>query len=359
VVAQGWVYLTDVQLLRPTAKERVVCFAETTGKPLWTYSYEAPYPDWAYVPSQQSGPTATPIVEAGKLYTLNPNGHVRCFDALKGEVLWERPLNREYQVRELICRASPLIDENLLIVCTGAKPGACVMALDKASGKEVWKALDEPVSNSSPIIITAGGKKQLIVWTEESVTSLDPANGRTYWRQRLLTSNNDAVATPVFHNNLLLIAGLMFKLDTEKPAATVLWPDTKAVSRRVLSNTSTALLRGNYLYSARSTGELVCLEATTGKEIWKTDRVTDLRNGASIHITPNGSGVFLYTDKGELIRAELMPTGYKETGRSRLLEPAYPFAGRNVAWSPPSFANGHVFVRNEKELVCASLAAKP
>jgi outer membrane protein assembly factor BamB len=359
VIAKGRVYLTDAQLLRPKAKERVLCFDEKTGKPHWVYSYEAPYPDWAYVPSQQSGPTATPIVEAGKIYTLNPNGQVRCLDAVKGDVLWQKRLNEEYQIWELGCRSSPLIDGNRLIVFTGAKPGACVMALDKTSGKEIWKALNESISNSSPIIIAAGGTRQLIVWTGESVTSLDPATGHTYWRERLVTSNNDAIATPVFSKNLLLIGGLMFKLDPEKPRASILWPDTKAVSLRVLSNTSTALIRGDYVYSAKSSGELVCLEATTGKEVWKTDRVTDLKNGASIHLTPNEDGVFLYTNKGELIRAAFSPTGYTEMGRQRLLEPIYPFAGRKVAWSPPSFADGHVFVRNEKELVCVSLVANP
>jgi hypothetical protein len=69
----------------------------------------------------------------------------------------------------------------------------------------------------------------------------------------------------------------------------------------------------------------------------------------------NGPGVFLYTDKGDLIRAEFTPTGYKESGRMRLLEPV---AGAK-AWPPPAFANRHVFARSDKELVCASLAAKP
>ena len=76
-------------------------------------------------------------------------------------------------------------------------------------------------------------------------------------------------------------------------------------------------------------------------------------------MTPNGDGVFLYTDKGELIRAELASKGYREISRTRLLEPTYAFAGRKVAWPPPAYANRCVFARNDKEIVCASLAAKP
>jgi outer membrane protein assembly factor BamB len=174
----------------------------------------------------------------------------------------------------------------------------------------------------------------------------------------MTTSADSAVASPVFHKNLLLVSGLMLKLDSEKPAASVIWPSTKAVSHRILSNTSTGLIQGEYLFSARSSGHLVCLETKTGKEVWETGKVTDLKQGASIHLTPNGNAVFLYTDKGELIRASLSSDGYKEISRTRLLEPTYPFAGRKVAWPPPAFANRHVFARNDQELICVSLAAE-
>jgi outer membrane protein assembly factor BamB len=359
VVAKGKVYLTESHLQRPRAEERVLCFAEANGKLLWAYPYEVHYPDFAFTPQQETGPSATPVVAVGKVYALGGNGHVHCLDAHTGRMLWERRLEKDYKIEVLMCRASPLVDGNLLILFVGGKPGACVLALDKDSGKDVWKALDESVSNSSPIILTVAGRRQLIVWTGESVTSLDPATGKAYWREPLVTSNNDAIATPVWEKDLLLIGGLMFQLDSSKPAAKILWPDTKAVSRRVLSNTSTAALRGGYVYSARSSGEFVCLEARTGKQIWQTSKVTDLKGGASIHITWHEDAAFLYTDRGELIHARLTPRGYEETGRVTLLQPVFPFGGRKVAWSPPAYANRQVFARSEKELVCVPLLAGP
>jgi len=78
------------------------------------------------------------------------------------------------------------------------------------------------------------------------------------------------------------VSGLILTLDADKPAASVLWLDTRALSRRILSNTLTALIQGAYLFSARSSGELVCLEAGTGKQVWETDKVTALGNGAAI-----------------------------------------------------------------------------
>ena len=101
------------------------------------------------------------------------------------------------------------------------------------------------------------------------------------------------------------------------------------------------------------------MEASTGKQVWESTTVTDLRNGASIHLTPNGDSVLLFTNQGELIRARLTPEGYKELSRAKVLEPTFPFGGRNVIWPAPAYANRHIFARNGKELICASLAAEP
>jgi outer membrane protein assembly factor BamB len=145
----------------------------------------------------------------------------------------------------------------------------------------------------------------------------------------------------------------------DAPAASVLWPESKTVSKRMLSNTSTALLQGEYVYSAKSTGELICLEAATGHQVWSTKTVTSLKNGSCVHLTPNGDSVLLFTDQGNLIRARVSSEGYQELSRVHLLDATLPFNGRNLVWPPPTDANRHAFARNEQELVCVSLAATP
>jgi outer membrane protein assembly factor BamB len=359
VVVRGRVYLTDMRLEQPRAWERIQCFKESTGQLIWSHASELACPEWAFIPEHGGGPAATPIVEAGRLYSLGRSGQVDCLDARNGKVIWETHLDDQYEIGELSCRGSPLIEGDLLILFTGAKPGACVIALDKRTGKEVWKALDEALSNSSPLIIVAGGKRQLIVWTDNSVTSLNPATGQAYWREPMVTSSNDSIPTPVVRNNRLLISGLMLELDARRPTARVLWPETMAAPKRLLSNTSTGLLLGDHVYSAKSNGELVCLEAGTGRQVWGTTNVTALKTGASIHLTPNGDAVFLFTDEGNLILARLAPDGYREISRVHLLEPTSFLGARKFAWTPPVYANRHVFARNDEELVCASLAARP
>jgi hypothetical protein len=170
----------------------------------------------------------------------------------------------------------------------------------------------------------------LIVWTDKSLASLDPANGRIFWRELMNTSNNDDVAAPVFWGNRLLVSGLMLELGGDPPAAKFLWPENRVPSKRILSNTSTPAAQGEYIYSCRSPGDLVCLEAATGRQIWSTNSVTTTKNGASIHITPQGDGFFLFTDEGNLIRARLSPAGYREISRSHLIDPTWPLMENNL-----------------------------
>jgi len=360
VIAKGRVYVTDSLLDRPKVRGRVLCFEETTGELLWTFSREKTnYPAWAFVPGQEPSPNGTPVVQDGKVYATGPQAHnLYCLEAASGELVWERDLARDYQVDEMATiSASPLVDGDSVILQVGGKPDACVVAFDRKSGKEIWKSLNEMAGQSSPVIIKAGGRRQLIVWTTQSVSSLDPATGKLFWREAFVAGNSAAVATPVFSNNRLLISGLMLKLDEHKPSASVLWPESPVATRRILSGTSTPLLRGDYVYSLNPDGNLVCMVADTGRQIWETDKVTRPKEGrtACMHMTVNGSSVFIYNELGELILADLSPKGYEEICRTTLVVPTYGFGGKKLTWAAPAFANGHVFARNEKEILCAAL----
>ena len=102
-------------------------------------------------------------------------------------------------------------------------------------------------------------------------------------------------------------------------------------------------------------GHLVCLEALTGKPVWQNEEVTDKKNGATQQFFPNGDSTLIFTNEGNLIRARLSPAGYREISRSHLIDPTWPFDGKQFVYAPPAFANRHVFARNEAEVVCASL----
>ncbi len=361
VIAKGRVFVTDSLVDRPVVRGRILCFQETTGQLLWTFAREKTnYPAWAFTPGQEPSPNATPVVQDGRIYATGPQAHrLHCIETASGKLIWEKNLAREYQIEETATiSASPLLDGDRLILQVGGKPDACVVAFDRKSGREIWRSINELPGQSSPILIKAGGRRQLIVWTTQSVSSLDPATGKLFWRENFAAGNSAAVPTPVLSNNRLLLSGLMLKLDGKKPAASVLWPDSPVATRRILSGTSTPLLQEDHVYSLNPTGSLVCLDAETGRQIWETDQVTRPKNdrSACMHLTANGRFTFIYNERGELILARLSPQGYEELSRTTLLNPTYQFGGAKLTWAAPSFANRHVYARNEKEIVCASLS---
>ena len=361
IIANGKLYLSDLVVEKRVVHERVLCFNARSGKRVWMTQHDATAPDWFFTPEQMRGPGPTPIIHNGRVYAISMFTTLECLDARTGKVHWKHDLTTEYQLPPSSLDASPLVDGNLLIVSIGGKPAAGVVAFDLLTGHEVWKALDEAATWSSPVIIYAGGARQLIVWMRQSITSLNPTNGAVFWREPTVSGGSpgfSAVSTPVIQGDRLLISGLMFQLDKTRPAAKVLWPDTPSGTRRILSDTSTPLFKDDFIYSPRSGGLFVCLDAATGRELWQTNTVTELRQGACVHLTPNGSSLFLFTDQGDLVRAELTPAGYGELGRTHLIEPTSPLFEKKFAWSAPAFANRNIYVRNDRELRCYSLAGK-
>jgi len=356
VIADGRVYLIGSELQKPKARECLRCLDAMTGRELWQHAYDVTYPDWAFDPKQNSGPNATPILKGGKIFTLGQMGDMFCLDAIKGAVLWHRNLMKDFGTKEFTgTTPSPLIEGSLLILPIGADSGATVVAFDMDTGKEVWRALDDPWTYASPLVISAGGQRQLIVWTPKAVTSLDPTSGKTWWREDIDTTNQYGSATPMQRGDKLLISGLLFQLDAAKPAATVLWPESRSPTKVVLSACSISLLQDGFVCSGKTNGHLVCLDASDGKTLWDTDQVTGKGQGATIHLTPNGDSVLIFTDQGNLIRARLTREGYQELSRVHVVDPVQPFGGHKLIWPPPAYANGHIFIHNGPELVCASL----
>ncbi len=359
IVSKGKLYLSDLTVDGTNVHERVLCFNARSGKRLWMTQHDAYPPDWFFSPAQMRGPGATPIIHNGRVYAVSMFFVLKCVDARTGKVIWKRDLATEYKTPPSSLDASPLVDGNLLILPLGGASAAGIVAFDLLTGREIWRALAQGATWSSPVIVSAGATRQLIVWMRQSVSSLNPTNGAVYWSEPTVSGGSPgfaAVSTPVIHGDRLLVSGWMFQLTSDQPAVKVLWPDTTSGTRRILSDTSTPLFRDDYVYSPRSGGVFVCLEAGTGREVWQTNTVTSLRQGACVHITPNGSSLFLFTDQGDLVRAQLTPAGYRELGRVHLIEPTSPLFESKFAWAAPSFAERNVFVRNDRELRCYSLA---
>jgi outer membrane protein assembly factor BamB len=355
VVSGGRVFVTDRQV-KPSEVERVLCFEEETGQPLWSHEYPCNYRAIGYA----SGPRAAPTVHQGKIYTLGATGHLFCLDAAMGKVLWKKDLASQYQATppRWGISAAPLVEGDAVIVCAGAEPDGCIMAFHKDTGEEIWRALGDRPTYSAPIAISMGGKRQLIVWTGDAINSLDPGTGKSYWRAPYRLRNNPiAVATPVIHDDLLLLTSFetgskLFKLDRAKPAASLVWE-----TKQITSLMGTPLFQDGHIYVVDNYGEFQCIEAATGKLVWRTRKPTgETQWGESVHLTPNGKRVFLFNDRGQLMVARLSKEGYQEISRVALIAPTVGAKQeRAVAWAHPAYANKHILVRNDKELLRASL----
>ncbi len=381
-VAQGRVYVFDHRFAKPTDKpadpmargsipgaERLLCLNEADGKILWRHEYDCPY-----TASFPSGPRTTPLVSGGKVFALGTEGNLFCLDAAMGGIVWSRDFKADYNIKTPMWgfAGNPLLDGNKLI-CLAGGSNSTVVALDKDTGKEIWRALSakEP-GYCSPVIFKAGGVRQLIVWHPESVNSLDPETGKVYWSLKSPEPIRAGmtIPTPRKMDGLLFLTcffngSWMLQLDASKPAAATVWQSQRVSEKNtdaLHSTLSTPFLQDGYVYGVCSYGQLRCLKAASGERVWETLSATTAdgreMRWANAFIVKNQDRFFLFNEKGDLIIARLTPKGYEEMSRAHVIEPDNRDTGRAVVWSHPAFAHRRMYARNDQEIICVDLARK-
>jgi len=379
-VVKGRVYVTDKQLPsgstdpsnpfkreRQTATERVLCLDDKDGSIVWKHEYDCPY-----TVSYPAGPRTTPVIEDGFVYTLGSEGHLLCLKADSGEVVWSKFFQKDYgreQTPVWGYSSNPLLDGDRLICLVGGE-GTAVVAFDKSTGKELWRALDSSGEHasgySSPIIIEAGGRRQLIIWHPTAINGLDPETGKVFWSVPFTSQSGLSVATPRIHGDLLFISAfyngsLLLKLDPKTPTVTEVWRRHGKNERQTDALhclISTPVIDQDQIYGVCSYGELRCLDLKTGDRLWSTFEATSGRSArwGTAFLVKHDDRYFLFNEQGDLLIARLTPQGYQELGRAHLLEPTGPAERRDVVWTHPAFANQNVYVRNDREIVSVSLA---
>lgn len=376
-IAAGRVYVTDRVAADPAApkvpakgrgklpgRERVLCLDERDGHRIWAHEYECLY-DIDY----PSGPRAMPLVDGNRVFTLGADGHLRCLDVRDGALVWQHHFPSDFGIPTQTwgVASSPLVDGDRLI-CQVGGAGQSVVAFDKRTGRVLWKALDakEP-GYSSPVLVRAGGRRQLVVWDVAAVSGLDPVTGAVHWTEPFPTRMGHSIATPRVSGDRLFLSSffdgsLMLRLDAGRPAVTREWRikgRNEEHAEGLHSLMSTPFLDGDHVYGVCGYGELRCLKAATGERVWETLAATT-RDGkrarwATAFLVRHEDRYFLWNELGQLVLARLSPKGYEEISRQTLLEPTNRAGDRAVVWSAPAFANRHVFVRNDRELVRVDL----
>ncbi len=371
-VAGGSVFLTDFAATEgKRGTERALCFDAAKGKLLWEHAWSVDYT--ALQANYAIGPRATPTVDGNRVFVVGAMGNLLCLDVKSGAVVWQKDFVHDYGTAVPVwgMASSPLVDGDRLLCIVGGKPDAKVVAFDKRTGRELWRALSSETSEpgyGQPILIKAGGARQLIVWQTEAVSSLNPATGAVHWQEPFPIRFGLTVATPVLHGNRLFVSAfyngpMMLELDATRPAAKVLW---RGASNSEINTDglhcliNTPVFDGANIYGVCSYGQLRGLDAATGQRLWETQELTkEKARWATGFIVRNGDRWFINNDRGELIIARFTPQGYEEISRAELLKPTTPLPRRElkaVNWSHPAYANRCVFARNDGELICVPLA---
>lgn len=362
--------------------ERVVCRDAATGKEVWKFAYPC-----EYTVSYPGGPRCTPTVDGDMVYTLGAMGDLKALAVAGGKEVWEKNFMKDYDAGLPVWgfASHPLIDGDKLICLAGGSNDRLVVAFDKKTGKELWasQSCQGDPGYSPPMIYEFGGKRQLVIWHARAVIGLEPDTGKLLWRvpfdvKASLTAptprkvGDDKLFVTSFYNGSLLL-----KVGADK--ADVVWKskakgELPSLTTDLSSIMSTPVVDGSYIYGVGSYGQLRCIEADTGKRVWMTMQATrgaltppkvaaepepaDGERWSLAFIVPQSDRYFLFNEQGDLVIAKLSPKGYEEIDRAHILDPTNTMAGRGrlVVWMHPAFADKCVFARNDKELICYSLA---
>jgi outer membrane protein assembly factor BamB len=369
-VADGRVFVTDYLTDGDTTPdpnrknelqgtERVLCFSATNGQKVWEHKYDCPYQI-----SYPAGPRCTPAVDGDRVYSVGAEGRLLCLDVNDGRVIWEKDFKKDFGATTPYWGFAnhPLVVGERLFCVVGGK-GSVAMAFDKRTGKELWRAISAREQGySPPTLIKAANTWQLLIWDAEALNSLNPDTGEVYWSVPLAPDFGMSIMAPRQSGNLLFTAGIvgkgvLLKLAEDKPAATEVYrvDPTKALSPVC----ATPMVDGDFMYGVDRDGQLRGVKLATGERLWETFAATtgDRRaNSGTAFLVKNGNRYFLFSEKGDLIIAKLSPEGYEEISRAHILQPTGNAFGRPVVWSHPAFADKRMFARNDKELICVSLA---
>lgn len=358
------VFITDRIFKRRVSYERVLCLDAETGKQIWSYEYPV-----EYSVSYPAGPRSTPVIDSGRVYTLGAQGHLFCFDAKNGKVIWSKNFVKDYGTKLPTWGmvASPLVDGNQLITLVGGKQNSLVVSFDKATGKEIWRSLNDlAVGYAPPVIYTFGGKRELIIWHPTAVTALEPKTGKLIWEVPYGVRYGLSIATPRKVGNRLFVASFyngprMIEVSKDGNSAKIVWSgksDSEIKTDGLHPIMMTPIFNGTHIYGVCSYGQLRCLEANQGKRLWETEQATGKGRWWNAFIIPHEDRYFLHNEQGDLIIANLTPKGYEEISRAKLIEPTRKVKRRMTIWSHPAFAMKSVFARNDKEMVRVDLSDK-
>jgi outer membrane protein assembly factor BamB len=335
-------------LVQRGGDELALALDAASGKELWTRRIGP-----AYKNNYGNGPRSTPAIDGKHLYVQSVTGTVACLETASGNIVWQKDLLKEFGAKNISwgLSASPLIDGDRVYVIPGAK-GAGVAALDKNTGKVLWKTGDDKAAYASPIALTIGKQRQAIFFTAAGLLACNAADGKELWRVPWKTEYDVNICTPLAVGDQLFVASgeevgcALFQLKgAEKPS--VVW-DSKGARSVMKTYWANAVVHDKHLYGVSGEFEgvinLNCVELATGKLVWSQERF------GKAAITLADGHLFIVTKPGDLVLVPATPRGYQEKARLK------GFLGDNR--TVPTIADKRLFLRDRQHIYCLDIAGK-
>lgn len=340
--------------------EVVWALSEADGKEVWATPIGGAFKQ--RMPQSKEGPGCTPTVDGDQLYVLGLGGDLACLQVKDGKVLWQSSLTKEFggRVPMWSYRESPLVDGDK-VICTPGGDGATLVALDKATGKTVWKAAvsgGPGAAYASVIAIDFGGQRQYVQLSQKALVGVAAADGKFLWRyDRAASSSGINCSTPLYHDGQVFASsaygtgGGLVKLvrDGDRIKAEEVY-----FTKKMQNHHGGMILMDGSLYGASGGNEgggLVCLDFQTGKILWD-ERDGDRRAPKGSVALADGR-LYYRTEAGPVLLIEPSPKEYIERGRFQ-----QPDRTRQPAWAHPVVANGKLYIRDQDVLLCYDVKAK-
>ena len=328
----------DAEALAKGQVDIVYCLDAATGKVIWTYRYPALLEGQDY----QGGPNATPTVDGDRVYTLSKRGKAFCFNAKTGDVIWQKDLRREFEVKtpRWGLAGSPLIIDNMVLY----NAGTYGIALDKDDGSLIWQNGKGPAGYASALPFTIASRKCIAMLVRRELVGLVAATGKELWRVKWKTLYDENIPDVIISGDKLFASsGLgtgsaLFKFDDS--SLTKIWSHKK-----LQNHINSSVLWQGYIYGIDG-AKLVCLDFKTGKVAWSQKGAG--KYGSSLLLS--GGKLIILTEKGKLIIAEASPRGFNQITSAQIL------SGR--CWTVPVLANGKIYARSNgtEKLVCLDVS---
>lgn len=332
---------------RRDPEELVTAVDLESGKQLWQQKYPAPFAKNQYANNMAKGPNSTPLVSGDLVYTLGVTGILSAWRVGDGTLAWRKDYSASIDTSKLFCgtAVSPLIDAGNLIVQVGSDVhGGRVMALDPATGAERWTWKGPGPGYASPIVLTAGGVRQLVVLTNSSIVGLDAVKGAALWATPFPDEWHENIATPVWTGTHVIVSTVRagtraFAIDRNDSGAFTArqaWVNSDVgmyMSAPVVANGTL------YAMSSKRKGQFVALDAATGALKWATEG----REGDHASIVKTPSHVLFLTNSGDLTVVRQDPAKFAVEQRIEVAD--------GETWAMPAFVRGGLVVRDAQGLI--------